>query len=97
MLKLVSPDIHTEWMTVGEETSQSRHLRMTPQRLLKELATNGMLDEMIPHLTSVTLLRNLLLIPAGTALVERKFLSNEDDQNKAEESRRTKPNLIQLQ
>ena len=66
---LVSPDIRTEWMTFR------RYITWQPKedtmKLLKELATNSMLDEMFLHLSDLA--KVSFSIPVGTASVERSF------------------------
>ena len=48
---LVSPDIRTEWMTFRRYIT--RQPKEDTMKLLKELATNSMLDEMFPHLSDL--------------------------------------------
>ena len=48
---LVSPDIHTEWMTFRRYITWQTKEDTT--KLLKELATNSMLVEMFPHLSDL--------------------------------------------
>ena len=69
MPALVSKDIRTEWMTFRRYIN--RQPKVDTMKLLKELATNSMLDGMFPHLSDLA--KVSLSIPVGTASVERSF------------------------
>ena len=69
MGNLVSPDIRTEWMTFRRYIT--RQPKVDSMNLLKELATNCMLVEMLPHLSDLA--KVSLSIPVGTASVEQSF------------------------
>ena len=69
MPAVISPEIHTEWITFRQFLSKQAIDSMKLQ--LKELATNKILDTMFPNLNALA--KICLSIPVSTALVERSF------------------------
>ena len=70
---IISVDVRTEWKTYRQLLSKQPKDNLKTQ--LQELATNDTLIALLPNLHKLACC--CLLLPIGTASVERAFFSNE--------------------